>query len=102
MASYPLEAELFLDPEEQLAARSRRAVDRTGAPSSGSARWSCAFVGLLLAIVVFVFVQAWPSFAHNGLAWFGAGGNVDEQFRDLRPLGPGAAPTTSTRSTPGR
>ena len=34
---------------------------------------------------------AWPSFAHNGLAWFGPGGNVDEQFRIDRPLGPDAA-----------
>ncbi len=28
-------------------------------------------VGLLLALIVVVFVRGWPSFAHNGLAWFG-------------------------------
>src|SRR3977135_1457104 len=39
----------------------------------------CAVVGLLLALIVTVFVKAWPSFAHNGLAWFGAGGSVEEQ-----------------------
>jgi ABC-type phosphate transport system permease subunit len=27
-----------------------------------------------------VFAKAWPSFSHNGLAWFGAGGNVDVQL----------------------
>jgi phosphate transport system permease protein len=31
-------------------------------------------------MVAFVFSKAWPSFAHNGLAWFGAGGNVDQQL----------------------
>jgi ABC-type phosphate transport system permease subunit len=31
-------------------------------------------------MVVFVFAKAWPSFSHNGLAWFGAGGNVDVQL----------------------
>ena len=34
-------------------------------------------------MIVFVFSKAWPSFAHNGLAWFGAGGNVDEQLTDI-------------------
>ena len=50
-------------------------------------------VALLLAMVVFVFVEAWPSFAHNGLAWFGPGGNVDEQLRTIYTLGPDAAAT---------
>ena len=43
-------------------------------------------VGLLAligAIVAFVFINAWPSFAHNGLAWFGPGGNVNTQLRDI-------------------
>ena len=34
-------------------------------------------VGLLVVIaliVVTVLSKAWPSFAHNGLAWFGPGG----------------------------
>ena len=35
---------------------------------------------LILGMLVFVFAKAWPSFAHNGLAWFGAGGNVDVQL----------------------
>lgn len=40
-------------------------------------------VGLLLALIVTVFVRAWPSFSHNGLAWFGGGGNVDDQLNAI-------------------
>jgi phosphate transport system permease protein len=40
-------------------------------------------VGLLLAMIVTVFVRAWPSFSHNGLAWFGPGGNVDDQLNAI-------------------
>jgi len=43
----------------------------------------CAVVGLLLAMIVTVFVRAWPSFAHNGLSWFGAGGNVDDELNAI-------------------
>jgi ABC-type phosphate transport system permease subunit len=43
----------------------------------------CAVVGLLLAMIVTVFVRAWPSFAHNGLAWFGAGGSVEEELNQI-------------------
>ena len=32
------------------------------------------------AMAVTVFVKAWPSFAHNGLGWFGGGGDVDTQL----------------------
>ena len=40
-----------------------------------------AFIG---AMVVTVFVKAWPSFSHNGLSWFGPGGDVDEQLRAMQ------------------
>ncbi len=43
----------------------------------------CAVVGLLLALIVTVFVRAWPSFSHNGLAWFGAGGSVEAQLNAI-------------------
>ena len=43
----------------------------------------CLVVGLLLALIVTVFVRAWPSFAHNGLAWFGPGGSVDDQLNAI-------------------
>ena len=38
---------------------------------------------LIVGMIVFVFAKAWPSFSHNGLAWFGAGGNVDDQLIDI-------------------
>jgi len=38
---------------------------------------------LIVGMVVFVLQKAWPSFSHNGLAWFGAGGNVDNQLIDI-------------------
>lgn len=37
-------------------------------------------LALIAAMLVFVFAKAWPSFAHNGLAWFASGGNVDRQL----------------------
>jgi ABC-type phosphate transport system permease subunit len=43
----------------------------------------CAVVALLLALIATVFVHAWPSFSHNGLAWFGPGGNVDDQMEAI-------------------
>ncbi len=43
----------------------------------------CAVLLFVLAIVVFVFKEAWPSFQHNGLGWFGPGGNVDRQIQDI-------------------
>lgn len=38
---------------------------------------------LIAAMVVTVFVKAWPSFRANGLAWFGSGGDVDTQLRAM-------------------
>src|ERR1700722_2226252 len=43
----------------------------------------CVVVALLLAMLVFVFHEAWPSFSHNGLGWFGTGGNVDSQIQAI-------------------
>ncbi len=43
----------------------------------------CGVIVVLLAMVVFILVQAWPSFAHNGLHWFGSGGNVDQQIEAI-------------------
>ena len=31
-------------------------------------------------MLAFILKEAWPSFAHNGLRWFGPGGNVDHQL----------------------
>ena len=35
------------------------------------------------AMVVFIVSEAWPSFAHNGLSWFGSGGSVDDQLTKI-------------------
>lgn len=43
----------------------------------------CAVLLTTGAMLVFVLVQAWPSFAHNGLHWFGGGGSVDVQIRNI-------------------
>jgi phosphate ABC transporter permease protein PstC len=44
---------------------------------------SCAVLVLIVGMVIFVFTQAWPSFAANGLSWFGSGGLVDRQLEDI-------------------
>ncbi len=43
----------------------------------------CAVLLFVLALVVFVFREAWPSFARNGLHWFGVGGNPDRQIQAI-------------------
>jgi phosphate transport system permease protein len=47
----------------------------------------------LVAMVVFVAVQAWPMFQHEGLAWLGSGGNVDTQLGNM--VSTGAHPPAS-------
>ena len=51
----------------------------------------CVVVGLVLAMFVFVLHEAWTSFAHNGLHWFGAGGSVDNQIDAIYSSGDNAA-----------
>jgi ABC-type phosphate transport system permease subunit len=38
---------------------------------------------LIGGMVVYVFAKAWPSFSHNGLAWFGSGGDANQQMIDI-------------------
>jgi len=44
-------------------------------------------LGVIALMAVTVFSKAWPSFQHNGLAWFGSGGDVDTQLKEMI-LGP--------------
>jgi phosphate transport system permease protein len=44
---------------------------------------ACLVLAIIAGMIVFVFEKAWPSFAHNGLAWFGGGGDVDLQLEDI-------------------
>jgi phosphate ABC transporter permease protein PstC len=41
---------------------------------------ACVVLALIAGMIIFVFQKAWPSFSHNGLAWFGFGGNIDDQL----------------------
>jgi phosphate transport system permease protein len=38
---------------------------------------------LIVGMVLFVLDKAWPSFAHNGLGWFGGGGDANLQLGDI-------------------
>jgi phosphate transport system permease protein len=38
---------------------------------------------VIVAMLATVLVKAWPSFSHNGLRWFGPGGDVDTQLRAM-------------------
>ena len=44
---------------------------------------ACVVLALIAGMIIFVFEKAWPSFSHNGLAWFGSGGNVDTQLEEI-------------------
>jgi phosphate transport system permease protein len=59
------------------AGRDRRAERALGA-------LAVVVLALIALMVVTVLVKAWPSFAHNGLDWFGSGGEVDAQTRAMR------------------
>jgi ABC-type phosphate transport system permease subunit len=40
-------------------------------------------LAVVAAMLVFVLHEAWPSFSHNGLHWFGSGGSVDRQIQAI-------------------
>jgi phosphate transport system permease protein len=70
-----LAAELILRQDSRIS-QDQRAELWLGALVSG-------VVIVLLAMIVFIAREAWPSFAHNGLHWFGPGGNVDDQLTKI-------------------
>jgi ABC-type phosphate transport system permease subunit len=47
----------------------------------------CGVVIVLAAMIAFIVHEAWPSFAHNGLSWFGSGGSVDNQLTKIFDAG---------------
>lgn len=40
-------------------------------------------VSCVIALIIFVLREAWPSFSANGWAWFGGGGSVDRQAEEI-------------------
>jgi phosphate transport system permease protein len=38
----------------------------------------------VVAMVVFVTIQAWPTISHNGLSWLGSGGKLEEQISSMQ------------------
>jgi phosphate ABC transporter permease protein PstC len=64
-------------------AASRRWSDARAEPLLGAA--SVLVLALVVAMIGFVVVNAWPSFSHNGLGWFGSGGGpVDQQLTAIQ------------------
>jgi phosphate transport system permease protein len=39
---------------------------------------------LVVAMVAFVGIHAWPTFQHNGLSWLGPGGNLETEIADMQ------------------
>jgi ABC-type phosphate transport system permease subunit len=68
--------EEFLEDEETGLSQDQRAELGLGA-------LVCLVVLVLLAMLIFIFREAWPSFSHNGLSWFGPGGNADQQIQAI-------------------
>jgi len=42
---------------------------------------------VVVAMVAFVAVHAWPTFAHDGLSWLGPGGNLKDQTEAMQATG---------------
>jgi len=49
---------------------------------------ACFVLAAIVFMLVFVAIKAWPSFQHNGLSWFSAKGNVDQQLDAMVNSGP--------------
>jgi phosphate transport system permease protein len=70
----------FLDYEEPATNQDKRAELGLGA-------LVCLVVFVLLAMLAFILKEAWPSFSHNGLHFFGTGGNADQQLQAIFTAG---------------
>ncbi len=53
----------------------------TTAPSVTLGAVSLLVGAVVVAMVVFVAVHAWPTFEHNGLSWLGSGGDLEHADR---------------------
>ncbi len=71
----------------------QRSSPSAAARTDKRAQWilgalAVAVLGLIGLMVVTVLIKAWPSFSHNGLSWFGSGGDTDTQMRVMRESTP--------------
>jgi len=41
---------------------------------------ACSVLAVIVFMLVFIAIKAWPSFAHNGLSWFSSKGVADQQL----------------------
>jgi phosphate transport system permease protein len=73
-----------------LRALRRPMTDRRAELMLGAA--AVAVVLVIVAMIVFIAISAWPSFRHNGLAWFGSGGDVDAELGDMINAGADPSP----------
>ncbi len=69
--------------DEELRPAEQRGLSQDQRAELGLGALVCGVVLVLLAMLVFILAEAWPSFAHNGLSWFGPGGNVDTQIQAI-------------------
>ena len=81
MGAYPATAGRPPAAPARSGAAPRRASDRPAELVLGGL--SAVVLVLILGMVAYVFEKAWPSFAHNGLHWFGGGGDVNQQIIDI-------------------
>ena len=86
--------EEFLEAEEHGFSQDQRAELGLGA-------LVCVVVLVLLAMLAFILKEAWPSFAHNGLHWFGPAAPSTTRSRRSSPPGTRIR-RRSCCSTPGR
>jgi phosphate transport system permease protein len=71
-----------IDDEDEVELRQPE-LDQDRRAELGLGALVCLVVAVLVAMLVFIVNEAWPSFAHNGLHWFGTGGNVDTQIQTI-------------------
>ena len=45
---------------------------------------SCLVAVIVVGMIVFVAVHAWPTFAHNGLSWLGSGESPESSFEKMQ------------------
>ncbi len=53
---------------------------------------ACLVLAVIVFMIVFMAIRAWPSFEANGLSWFSAKGNVDQQLDRMVNSGANPAP----------